>query len=292
MASRLPLPQLIARWLDRDKDPATRREIEDLVAASDNSELERRLRNRIAFGTAGLRARMGAGFSLMNSLTVLEASQGLASYILLERDPSHTEPPRVVVGYDARHNSEKFARLAAAAFLEFGLEVLWFGRLVHTPLVPFAVSHYGAVAGIMVTASHNPKNDNGYKVYWKNGCQIIPPQDKGIASAISEVDHIVSWDEALVDGHAMVQSIFDQAYAAYKNALQSLVKPPSQLSPALHFTYTPMHGVGLSFMRDAVHSLGFTGRCHILSPLNALYFATFEPASESDLSFRFHMPRH
>lgn len=98
-----------------------------------------------------------------------------------------------VIGFDARHNSEKFARLAAAAFLAKGFSVLWFGRPTHTPLVPFAVKYYGAEAGVMVTASHNPKEDNGYKVYWLNGCQIIPPHDSGIAAAIEKERAILSW---------------------------------------------------------------------------------------------------
>ena len=124
----------------------------------------------------------------MNSLTVLQASHGLANYILTQQNIS-TQDSRlsVVIGYDARHNSEKFARLAAAAFLEKGLKILWFANLVHTPMVPFAVTHHNAAAGIMGTASHNPKNDNGYKVYWSNGCQIIPPHDAGIAAAIEQV---------------------------------------------------------------------------------------------------------
>ena len=164
-----PIQDLAERWLSLDRDEHTRKEIEDLLMANDEAELERKLRRRIAFGTAGLRASMESGFSYMNSVTVLQASQGLGQYIIdqLQQYPANGETvTSVVIGYDARYNSEKFARLAAAAFLAKGFLVYWFGRLVHTPMVPFAVKYYSANAGVMVTASHNPKNDNGYKVYW------------------------------------------------------------------------------------------------------------------------------
>ncbi|TKA44472.1 hypothetical protein B0A54_05217 [Friedmanniomyces endolithicus] len=197
MTDSLPIGKLATRWLQQDRDPDTRREIEALIAADDGTELERRLRQRIAFGTAGLRSAMKAGYAHMNSLTVLQASQGLADYILAQRQLQGTSGrPTVVIGYDARHNSQKFARLAAGAFLAKDFGVLWFGILVHTPMVPFAVSHFGAAAGVMVTASHNPPADNGYKVYWGNGCQIIPPHDKGIALAIANVE--LSFDARLM----------------------------------------------------------------------------------------------
>ncbi|KAI7532130.1 hypothetical protein KC343_g19575, partial [Hortaea werneckii] len=156
MAAQGPIRNLAQKWLSQDRDEATREEIETLLAMHDEIELEKRLRKRIAFGTAGLRAQMKAGNAYMNSFTVLQASQGLASYIREQQGGSLGLGQRlsVVVGYDGRHQSEKFARLAAGAFIAKGLKVLWFGQLVHTPLVPFAVSHFQAAAGVMVTASH------------------------------------------------------------------------------------------------------------------------------------------
>lgn len=203
-------------WLAQDKDEQTRAEIETLLKTNGKDELESRLRKRIAFGTAGLRSAMKAGFAHMNSTTVLQASLGLADYVIAQREAGlNEEVPSIVIGYDARHNSEKFARLAAAAFLKKGLKVLWFGQLVHTPMVPFAVSRYNAAAGVMVTASHNPKNDNGYKVYWDNGSQIIPPHDSGIAAAIDNVKEILTWDTALVDNHPNVRNVFAEAAKSY-----------------------------------------------------------------------------
>lgn len=131
------IDDLAQRWLDLDQDDSTRQEIQQLVQSNNVAELESRLRNRIAFGTAGLRSSMKAGFAHMNSVTVLQASQGLATYILdqCRTLDSNATNPVVVIGFDARHNSEKFARLAAATFLTNGYTVLWFGNFVHTPMV-------------------------------------------------------------------------------------------------------------------------------------------------------------
>lgn len=253
------IEKLAHRWLELDQDEETKKEIQELLMDKNVEGLESRLRKRIAFGTAGLRASMKAGFAHMNSLTVLQASQGLADYILQQRSRDPPEDLNIIVGYDARHNSEKFARLAAAAFLSKGIEVLWFGQLVHTPLVPFAVSEYKAAAGVMVTASHNPKDDNGYKVYWSNGCQIIPPHDSGIAAAIDTVDSIASWDETLVDTHPNVKRIFTEAAKSYIGHVTELVWPLPSVSDAMPFTYTPMHGVGLTMMKQVAYMLWFRG---------------------------------
>ena len=163
---------LTREWLRLDKDEATRTEILELVKQDNVKELKIRLGSRLAFGTAGLRARMGAGFSRLNSLTIIQTSQGLAQY-LLEEEKALAATAGVVIGYDARHNSKKFAELAAAAFIAKGIRVLWYEDLVHTPMVPFAVKQFHAAAGVMITASHNPKLDNGYKVYGSNACQYV-----------------------------------------------------------------------------------------------------------------------
>jgi phosphoglucomutase len=134
------------------QDPETRAEIQRLVDVNDEAELERRLRTRIAFGTAGLRAKMEAGFSRLNSLTIIQASQGLAAYLRQVCPDATTQG--IVIGHDARHNSEKFATLTATTFVESGFKIWWYEDLVHTPMVPFGVKFLGAAAGVMVTASH------------------------------------------------------------------------------------------------------------------------------------------
>ncbi|KAJ9626913.1 hypothetical protein H2203_003370 [Taxawa tesnikishii (nom. ined.)] len=251
-----PIEKLAQQWLELDQDPETSREMESLLASRDTAELELRLRKRITFGTAGLRASMGAGFSRMNALTVIQASQGLAAY-LLEQEPSARDRG-VVIGRDARYNSDKFAKLAAAAFIHRGIRILWLG-MVHTPLVPFTVGKLNAAAGVMVTASHNPANDNGYKVYWSNGCQIIPPHDVGIAEAIERNLGPQSWDsDAVARGSPLVVHALDQVKDAYFAAISSIASPSTlKISPdPTPFVYTPMHGVGLPFFTTAVQQLG------------------------------------
>lgn len=244
--------QLADKWLAQDQDHDTRREIEDLVITNDVTGLESRLRHRIAFGTAGLRASMQAGFSHMNSLIVLQASHGLARYIIEQNAPKFS----VVIGHDARHNSHRFAKLAAAAFLSHGFEVLWFDQLVHTPMIPSTLKHWKAAAGVMVTASHNPKNDNGYKVYWDNGCQIIPPHDRGIAKAIDAIGEVATWDPDIVRTHPKVKHVTTDSINAYFESLGQLVLPIPETSQPLRFAYTPMHGVGLPFMQRAASMYG------------------------------------
>ncbi len=148
-------------------------------------DLEARLSHRIQFGTAGLRAKMGSGFALMNELTVIQATQGLIRHIE-KTFKDKRESLSVVIGFDARHQSHRFARLAASLFAQEGIHVYLFDSItVPTPFIPFSVQKLKSQSGIMVTASHNPKDDNGYKVYWENGAQIISPIDTQIADSIA-----------------------------------------------------------------------------------------------------------
>lgn len=164
------LEALVEEWLRLDQNEVTKAEVQRLYAAKDNAELERRMRKRIEFGTAGLRGRMAAGWACMNDMIVIQASQGLCAYVLQNvRDAASRG---VVVGHDHRHNSERFAQLTAAAFLSNGVKVYLHRGLVHTPIVPFSVKRLNAACGVMITASHNPKQDNGYKVYWENAVQV------------------------------------------------------------------------------------------------------------------------
>ncbi len=252
-----PIQKLAEEWLRLDKDPKTRDEIYRLLVRGDKEELERRLRHRIAFGTAGLRAPMYAGFSGMNSLTVLQASQGLAAYLL--ETQQYVQRRGIVVGRDARHNSRLFAKLAAAVFAAKGIRVWWYEDYVHTPLVPFGVTQLNAAAGVMITASHNPAQDNGYKVYWSNGCQIIPPHDAGIAASIDKnLEPIVTWDASIVDHDLQVEGEQAMVQDAYFRTLSKLIKPsvPLNADQQIKFVYTPMHGVGLPYVTRAVRHLG------------------------------------
>jgi phosphoglucomutase len=249
---------LAKEWLRLDQDERTREEMENLVAENNTDELEKRLRHRIAFGTAGLRARMGAGFSRMNSLTVIQASQGLAEYLLA--NVSRTKNRGIVIGFDGRHNSKRFAKLAAAAFIAKDIKVWWYGVPVHTPLVSFGVGELRAVAGIMITASHNPPQDNGFKVYWEFGVQIIPPHDSGIAKLILQNLEPVSWDKHAVDNSLLVEGALNFVHEKYITAVQVAADPYNELASNVNdkfgFSYTAMHGVGLRAMTDAMNALG------------------------------------
>lgn len=240
--------ELANEWLRIDKDDSTRKEIQDLLDSKNEVELGQRLHGRISFGTAGLRAQMGAGFTRMNSVTVIQASQGLAEYLLGQVPDARSKG--VVIGRDARHNSHKFATLAAAAFVGIGIKVHWFEEIVATPLVPFAVGDLGAAGGVMVTASHNPAQDNGYKVYWSNGCQIIPPHDGGIAASILENLEPSMW--SLDRSNKLFSTVDDGLKSRYHGRISSLARLEG---PLPRFVYTPMHGVGLPFFSQAVARL-------------------------------------
>ncbi|KAF9646856.1 hypothetical protein BDM02DRAFT_3188473 [Thelephora ganbajun] len=251
------LEQLVQDWLNLDKSEATRSEILGLWESGNHQELESRLRKRIEFGTAGLRGRMGAGFSRMNDLTVIQASQGLCAYVLKTVD--NMTHRGVVVGHDHRYHSERWAALTAAAFLAKGVKVYLLRGLVHTPLVPFSVGTLRAACGVMITASHNPKQDNGYKVYWENAVQIIDPHDSGIAGNI--LLNLIP-DERLWDPETLLVSSdcvdrtkeLTQAYFEYISGLQTKNRG---LFPPVKFVNTSMHGVSSPFIRRGMVVFGF-----------------------------------
>lgn len=253
------ITDLAKEWLRIDRNSETREQIYRLLYENRKDELESRLRHRITFGTAGLRARMEAGFSRMNSVTVIQTSQGLAAYLL--RTLSNVKHRGIVIGRDARHNSEKFAKYTAAAFVAKGIKVWWLEPEVSTPLVPFGVQELHAAAGIMITASHNPPQDNGYKVYWENGCQIIPPHDKGIAATIEQNAEPLeeSWDINAVEKSLLLEGSFGLVEDAYNRAVVMAADAEGILPKSNHipnFAYTPLHGVGLRYMKSALKALG------------------------------------
>lgn len=185
----------VREYLTHERLPEHRLLIERLARANQQDQLKRLLLKRLTFGTAGIRGSMGAGFGQMNDLVIIQTSQGMVSY-LLELDQRGLREKGVVIGHDARHNSARFARLAALAFLQKNIPVYYCDHIVPTPLIAFGVKHYGCQAGIMITASHNPKQDNGYKVYWSNGAQILSPHDKRIQEHIVRAQNQQPWPQA------------------------------------------------------------------------------------------------
>lgn len=248
MAAFARTKDLAQEWLRLDRDLETRSEIEMLLKSHDFTELQRLLTLRLTFGTAGLRARMGAGFARLNSLTIIQTSQGLAEYLLKEGNASRG----IVIGYDARHNSKKFAELAAAVFIAKNIPAYWYENLVHTPMVPFGITHLNAAAGIMITASHNPARDNGYKVYGSNGCQINTPVDEQIAASILDNQEPITWDRTAQASQR--RPILELMKAKYLDILEQHIGKYTSNFP--RFVYTPMHGVGLSYMEAVTGASG------------------------------------
>ena len=209
----------------------------------------------LTFGTAGLRAAMEAGFNRLNSLTIIQTSQGLAEFLLEHERGAMASG--IVIGYDGRHNSKKFAQLAAAAFNAKNIRVWMYEDVVHTPLVPFAVRHLHAAAGIMITASHNPAQDNGYKVYGSNGCQINSPVDVEIARFILNNLEPITWNIEVQE--ALQESILAPLTEKYLETLVQYINSWKKPGIPPRFVYTPMHGVGLRIVTMALKNLDVLG---------------------------------
>jgi phosphomannomutase len=232
-------------WRDEDPDPATRAEVDDLLARDDEAGLRARFEERLQFGTAGLRGALGAGPNRMNRALVRRATAGVAAWLRAE---GLVGP--VVVGRDARHGSADFAEDTAAVLAGAGFPVRVLPRPLPTPVTAFAVRHLGAVAGIMITASHNPPQDNGYKLYLGDGAQIVPPVDGEISAHIDAVGPLVDVPLAQ-DGVAVLD---DAVLEAYLDGVVALLGGgPRDVSAV----YTAMHGVGAETARAAVARAGF-----------------------------------
>jgi phosphomannomutase len=239
-------------WRDDDPDPTTRDELSRLLsrcadgdrAAAD--ELADRFAGTLEFGTAGLRGAVGAGPNRMNRAVVIRAAAGLTAY--LQRD---IPAPRVVIGYDARHRSDDFARDTAAVVTAAGGQALLLPRPLPTPVLAFAVRHLRADAGVMVTASHNPPQDNGYKVYLGDGSQIVPPADAEIAREIAAVGRVSDVPRADEGWTAVGEDVLE----AYLQGVVAVVRPGGPR--ALSIVHTPLHGVGRDVVVRALAGAGF-----------------------------------
>ena len=238
---------LLARaheWLSQDPDPATVEELQGLIDSGDTAELEDRFRERLQFGTAGLRGALGAGPNRMNRVIVAQAASGLAAYLL-----EHGSSPSVVVGYDARHNSDVFARDTAEIMEGAGVHAYLLPTHLPTPVLAFAIRHLGCSAGVMVTASHNPPQDNGYKVYLEDSSQIVPPADAEISAAIDAVGRVDEMPRS--DAYELLGPEVAEAY------VEAVVALPSDGPRDIVAVYTPMHGVGRDTLVEAVSRAGF-----------------------------------
>ncbi len=238
-------------WLEQDPDPETSRELSGLIerAEAGNQEsqalLEHKFSTRLSFGTAGIRGPLGSGPAAMNRVVVSQTTAGLAAF-LLGRHHGSSQTLRVVVGYDARKNSAVFARDTAEVLSGHGIEVLLTPHQVPTPIVAFAVRHLNCDAGVMITASHNPPEDNGYKVYFggaDEGSQIVPPVDSGIEAEIITVARTLSF-ERIPRSDALVSETPEDLVATYISQTIAAVAPAGAVGSVPSVVYTPMHGVG------------------------------------------------
>ncbi len=234
----------VEAWIADDPDPAARAELRALLDAGDFPALAERFADRLHFGTAGLRGELRAGPLGMNRAVVGRAAAGLAAY-LVARD---VRGP-MAIGYDARHGSAEFARDSAEILAGAGLSVAVLPRPLPTPVLAYAVRALNASAGVMVTASHNPPRDNGYKVYLGDGAQIVPPADADIEAAIGAVDRL-----AAVPRSDSYERLDDAIVSDYLDAVCGLLeRGPRDLSVA----YTPLHGVGGAVLVEAMRRAGF-----------------------------------
>ncbi|MEV5885512.1 phospho-sugar mutase [Streptomyces sp. NPDC052020] len=247
--------ELIARaqaWLAEDPDADTRAELARLIDTGDHAELAARFGGTLQFGTAGLRGELGAGPMRMNRAVVIRAAAGLAAY-LKKRGTPHGDGTAglVVIGYDARHKSADFARDTAAVMTGAGLRAALLPRPLPTPVLAFAIRHLGAVAGVEVTASHNPPRDNGYKVYLGDGSQIVPPADTDIAAEIDAVGSLHDVPRPESGWDTLDDSVLD-AYLARTDAVLAPGSPRTART-----VYTAMHGVGKDVVLAAFARAGF-----------------------------------
>ena len=250
------LDATVDAWLKRDPDDNTRRELLDLRDAGDAAAMRARFAGRLQFGTAGLRGIVGAGPARMNRLVVRETSAGFASYLLDEID--NAVERGIVIAFDARPDSRQFASDAASVFLGAGFKVFLTADAQPTPVGAFAVLHHGAAAGVVVTASHNPPQYNGYKVYWENGAQIIPPHDGGIAQRI---DVAASADIPWLDVDAALQSgqleiLGDDFTALYRDRVIAACAPGGRAASRIGVAYTALHGVGAKLAEQLLEASG------------------------------------
>ncbi|WP_326744982.1 phospho-sugar mutase [Streptomyces sp. NBC_00121] len=234
-------------WLAEDPDPETRDELAKLIDTEDLDELAARFAGTLQFGTAGLRGELGAGPMRMNRSVVIRAAAGLAAYLKAQGQTGGL----VVIGYDARYKSADFARDTAAVMTGAGLRAAVLPRPLPTPVLAFAIRHLGAVAGVEVTASHNPPRDNGYKVYLGDGSQIVPPADGEIADAIAAVGPLAGVDRPERGWEILGDEVLD-AYLARTDAVLAAGSPRTAQA-----VYTAMHGVGTSVLTAAFARAGF-----------------------------------
>ena len=242
-------------WLNGDYDAETKKKVQEMLDAEDSTELIECFYKDLEFGTGGLRGIMGVGTNRMNIYTVGAATQGLANY--LRKNYGKNAEIKVVVGHDCRNNSRLFAETTANIFSANGIKVFLFEDLRPTPEISFAIRELGCQSGVVVTASHNPKEYNGYKAYWVDGAQVIPPHDTGIISEVNKIKDIK--DIKFQGDPSLIEIIGENIDRVYLNKIKALSLSPDVVARQkdLKIVYTPIHGTGITLIPRALKMFGF-----------------------------------
>jgi len=248
-------------WLTSDYDNQTRKEVRRLLKQKEKSELIEAFYKDLEFGTGGLRGIMGVGTNRMNVYTVGAATQGLSNY--LKKEFALLPQIKVVIGYDCRNNSRSFAEVSAQIFAANGIKAYLFDGLRPTPEVSYAIRKLGCQSGIILTASHNPKEYNGYKAYWSDGAQVVAPHDRNI---IFEVNQIRTAKDIRFKGdQSLIEMLGQEMDDMYIRDLLTLSLSPEAIRQHhdIKIVYTPIHGTGVYIIPKALKSLGFTQIIHV-----------------------------
>lgn len=248
-------------WLSDQYDEATRAEVKQMLEAEDPTRLIESFYKDLEFGTGGLRGIMGAGTNRMNIYTVGAATQGLANY-LKEAFPDLPQIS-VAVGHDVRNNSRKFAEIVANIFSANGIKVYLFDSFRPTPELSFAIRHLGCQSGVNITASHNPKEYNGYKAYWSDGAQIIAPHDVNIINHVNRIKNVS--DIKFQGNKELIEIIGDKMDADFLDAIKGLSLSP-EINKKYHdlkIVYTPIHGTGVKLVPASLRNYGFYNIIHV-----------------------------
>ncbi len=242
------------QWLTPDFDETTRKAVQAMLDNADKTELVESFYRDLEFGTGGLRGIMGAGTNRMNIYTVGMATQGFANY--LKKNFKDREQISTVVCYDCRNNSDFYARTVANIFSANGIKVYLFDEMRPTPECSFAIRHFGAQAGVNLTASHNPREYNGYKAYWEDGAQVLAPHDKGI---IDEVGKVTIADVKFEGNNDLIQMVGADVDAPYLEQIKTICIDPEVIRHQhdLKIVYTPLHGAGRVLIPQSLKYWGF-----------------------------------
>lgn len=248
-------------WLGDGYDEETKAAVRAMLDNEDKTDLIEAFYKDLEFGTGGLRGIMGAGTNRMNIYTVGAATQGLSNY--LKKAFADLPQIKVAIGHDCRNNSRKFAEVAADVFSANGIKVYLFNALRPTPEVSFAIRELGCQSGVILTASHNPKEYNGYKAYWNDGAQMIAPHDK---NTIDEVNKITSVKDVKFRGNAeLIEIIGEEIDRRYLDRIKTLSLSPEAIAHHhdMKIVYTPIHGTGVKLIPASLKNFGFTNIIHV-----------------------------